>query len=189
MKLYKIQPKFRILLLFFFPLAVLMAYGSSRPGIKSEKQLQPKPQLWQCRILNPLCRARPRNEPTAPQWTPATAETMADPQATVPGWGSNPSHCRDNVGSLTLNATERTLGSLLLEKFSWCFPVHCFLKLPISLCLAFFLFEHSFINSHYTCSMLGDFEEIPGLGVHLFIICMCPTRLLGKPVALMPSSL
>lgn len=37
-----------ILAHFFFFLATTMAYGSSRPGIKSESQLQ------QCQILNPV---------------------------------------------------------------------------------------------------------------------------------------
>ena len=28
------------------------------PGIESQPQLKPMPQLWQCQIFNPLCRAR-----------------------------------------------------------------------------------------------------------------------------------
>ena len=32
-----------------------VACGVSRPGIRSEVQLGPKAQLWQCQILNPLC--------------------------------------------------------------------------------------------------------------------------------------
>ena len=42
--------------LFFFFLATLMAQGSSGgPGIKSELELLPIPQLQQRHILNPLC--------------------------------------------------------------------------------------------------------------------------------------
>ena len=33
-----------------------MACGVPGPGIRSEVQLQPRLQLWQCRILHPLCR-------------------------------------------------------------------------------------------------------------------------------------
>ena len=39
----------------FFILGYLEAYGVPKPGIKSELQLQPKPQLQQCQIPNPLC--------------------------------------------------------------------------------------------------------------------------------------
>lgn len=47
---------------FFFPLPsplfwLPMAYGVPGPKIRSEPQLQPKPQPWWRRILNPLCRA------------------------------------------------------------------------------------------------------------------------------------
>ena len=34
------------------------AYGVPRSGIRSEPQLSPRLQLWQCQILNPLCWAR-----------------------------------------------------------------------------------------------------------------------------------
>ena len=34
-----------------------MVYGAPKPGIRFELQLRPKPQLQQCHILNPLCRA------------------------------------------------------------------------------------------------------------------------------------
>ena len=34
------------------------AYGAPGPGIRSEPQLLPMPQLWQCQIPNPLCWAR-----------------------------------------------------------------------------------------------------------------------------------
>ena len=44
-----------LFLIFFF--GCLAAYGVSRPGIRSKLQVQPKPQLQQCQILNPLCRA------------------------------------------------------------------------------------------------------------------------------------
>ena len=40
---------------FFFFFGCVTAYGIPRPGIRSELQLQPVPQLWQCQILNPLC--------------------------------------------------------------------------------------------------------------------------------------
>lgn len=40
-----------------------------RPGIKSEQELQPTPQLWQCWIRYPLCRAE--------DWTCASAATQA----------------------------------------------------------------------------------------------------------------
>ena len=33
------------------------AYGFPRPGSRLEAQLWPKPQLWQHRLLNPLCQA------------------------------------------------------------------------------------------------------------------------------------
>ena len=36
-------------------LAAPAAYGVPRPGIRSQVLLRPKPQLWQHRILNPLC--------------------------------------------------------------------------------------------------------------------------------------
>ena len=42
-------------LFFFFFFGHPMAYGVPGPGIRSKPQLQPKPQLWQCWILNPLC--------------------------------------------------------------------------------------------------------------------------------------
>ena len=46
---------------FFFPLSGhLAAYGVPRPGIRSKPQSRPKPQLWQHRILNSLCRAEDR---------------------------------------------------------------------------------------------------------------------------------
>ena len=45
---------------FFFLFGHPAAYGVPRPGIRSELQLQPKPQLWQHRILNPLYWARDR---------------------------------------------------------------------------------------------------------------------------------
>ena len=38
--------------------AISLFFGHPRPGIRSEPQLPPKPQLLQCRILNPLCQAR-----------------------------------------------------------------------------------------------------------------------------------
>ena len=53
-----INPKrfvFVFVFLFFGPLA---ADGVSRPGIKTKLQLQPMPQLQQCRIPNPLCQTR-----------------------------------------------------------------------------------------------------------------------------------
>ena len=40
---------------FFFIFGYHTAYGVPRPAIRSEVQLQPKPQLQQCEILNPLC--------------------------------------------------------------------------------------------------------------------------------------
>ena len=46
---------------FFFFLAFLaapMAYGSSQVRVEFEPQLQPRPQLQQHQILNPLCWAR-----------------------------------------------------------------------------------------------------------------------------------
>ena len=44
---------------FFFPLfGHPAAYGVPGPGTRYEPQSQPKPQLWQCWILNPLCQAR-----------------------------------------------------------------------------------------------------------------------------------
>ena len=46
---------------FFFLFGHPKAYGAPRPGIRSELQSWPKPKLWQCQILNSLCRLR--NEP------------------------------------------------------------------------------------------------------------------------------
>ena len=40
---------------FFFFFGYHIAYGVTEPGIRSEPQLQPKLQLWQRQILNPLC--------------------------------------------------------------------------------------------------------------------------------------
>ena len=48
------------ILIFFFFFGHPMVYGVPGPGIRSEPQLWPKPQVWQCQILNPLCRARDR---------------------------------------------------------------------------------------------------------------------------------
>ena len=45
---------------FFFFFRCPMAYGVPRQGIRFEPQLQPKPQLQQHWILNPLCWARDR---------------------------------------------------------------------------------------------------------------------------------
>ena len=48
-----------------------------QPGIESEMQLQPLPQLWQCWILNPLCWAGDWTHTSAT--TQATEETTWDP--------------------------------------------------------------------------------------------------------------
>ena len=39
--------------------------GVPRPGIKSEPQLQPTPQLWQGQILNPLFQAEDQTHTSA----------------------------------------------------------------------------------------------------------------------------
>ena len=45
-----------------------VAYGVLRPGIRSKPQLRPKPQPWQCQILNPLYRGWELNlHPSAPE--------------------------------------------------------------------------------------------------------------------------
>lgn len=48
--------------LLFFPFFVghPTAYGVAGPGIKSQSQMQPKPQLRQCKILKALCQAGDR---------------------------------------------------------------------------------------------------------------------------------
>ena len=52
-----------------------MASGVPGPGIRSESQLWPKPQLQQCRILNPPCQSGDRTcVPALPRCC-ATAET------------------------------------------------------------------------------------------------------------------
>ena len=58
-----------------------------RPGIKSEPQLRPEPQLQQHQILNPL----------------------------APSQGLNPHHFRDNARSLTLCTTAGTQGLSILS--------------------------------------------------------------------------
>ena len=45
---------FFLFFLFFFFFCLPVAYGIPRPGIRSELQLQPMPQLQQCQILNLL---------------------------------------------------------------------------------------------------------------------------------------
>ena len=66
----------RRLFFFLFFLGHPKTDGVPRPGIKSELQLRPRPQLWQHQILNPLCRAgieslswwcREAADPIAPQ--------------------------------------------------------------------------------------------------------------------------
>ena len=54
---------------FFFFSFLAMAYGSPGPGIDSEPDLRPTPQLWQRQILNLPC---PSGDQTP---VPATAET------------------------------------------------------------------------------------------------------------------
>ena len=44
----------------FFLFGYPAAYGGPGPGIRSQLQLQPTLQLWQCGILNLLCRAGDR---------------------------------------------------------------------------------------------------------------------------------
>ena len=56
----------------------------SWPGIKSEPQLQPMPQPWQCWIINLLFWARDQTCTSAA--TRATTETTPDPQPTAPQW-------------------------------------------------------------------------------------------------------
>ena len=46
-----------VLYFYFFICGCPAAYGTPRPGIRSEPQLQPKPQLQPYQILNPLCQA------------------------------------------------------------------------------------------------------------------------------------
>ena len=48
-------PHFATSIIIFCPPPPPKAYGVPRPGIKSKQQLQPKPQLRQCWILNSLC--------------------------------------------------------------------------------------------------------------------------------------
>lgn len=54
-----------------------VAHGVPGPGIRSEAQFRPKPQLEECCVLNPLCgpgielasqRSRDAVDPVAPQW-------------------------------------------------------------------------------------------------------------------------
>ena len=61
---------------FFLFFGCPAAYGIPRPGIISQIQLQPKPQLWQCQIPNPLCwagagtlsqRSQDATDPVVPQ--------------------------------------------------------------------------------------------------------------------------
>ena len=56
------------------------AYGVSRPGIRSELQLQPKPQLRRCQILNPLCQAGDQTcVPGLPRYFPSCCTTEGTP--------------------------------------------------------------------------------------------------------------
>ena len=52
-------------------------------GIESEPQLQPKPQLWQCQILNPLHPSGNQTRALAATQA-AAAETRPDPKCVVP---------------------------------------------------------------------------------------------------------
>ena len=63
--------------LFVFFFGHHSAYGVPRPGIRSELQLWPMPQLWQCGILTHCARpgvkpasqcSRDTTKPIAPQW-------------------------------------------------------------------------------------------------------------------------
>jgi len=55
-------------------------YGVFRPGIRSELQSGPKPQLWQHQILNPLCQARDRTSvPVLPRCHPSCCTTAGTP--------------------------------------------------------------------------------------------------------------
>ena len=42
---------------FFFFFGCPVVHAVPLPGIRSKLQLQPKPQLWQCQIFNPMCQA------------------------------------------------------------------------------------------------------------------------------------
>ena len=65
---------------FYQRFASPVANGVSRPGIRSELQLWPVLQLWQCWILNHLCRAGDQNCSWAPH--PNAPET----DSVVPQW-------------------------------------------------------------------------------------------------------
>ena len=49
-----------IYLCMYFIFGSPAAYGAPGPGISYEPQSKPKPQLWQCQILNPMCWAGDR---------------------------------------------------------------------------------------------------------------------------------
>ena len=55
-----------IFFFFFFHFWPPHSIRSFQARIRSELQLQPKPQLWQCQILNPLCWARNQTFVLAP---------------------------------------------------------------------------------------------------------------------------
>ena len=100
--------------IFFYFLAT--PYSVHGLEIRSELQLQPKPQLWQRQILNPLCQARNQ---TCPRCSQDTADPLVPQQgllflffaplalAEVPGpefkpcHNSDQSHGSDNARSLT----------------------------------------------------------------------------------------
>ena len=106
------------------------AYGVLGPGIRSKLQMQPKPQLGQCWILDPLCWNQGLNlRPSAPKMPLILLYQsgnsyfylfifffghpfiFAYPCATYkfPGQGLNPHHSSDNARSLAHCATRELL--------------------------------------------------------------------------------
>ena len=78
----------------FFIFGCPTPYGVPRPGIRSKLQTQPKPQLRQCRILNPLCRAGDRTYvPVLPRCRQSLCATARAPPLVPPNGDSRAAWC------------------------------------------------------------------------------------------------
>ena len=95
---------------FFSFLGCPMAYGVPGPGMRSELQLQPKPELWPCRILNPLCRAG--------DWT------------CVPGLPGHHQSCCTTAGTLDFHIKKNSNNLSIYLKSVWSMS-NCFLPFMI----------------------------------------------------------